>query len=146
VAASGESRRALRLVVDIRATVESIGQSQLELAPSLQRIYVRVLAADARRGQLLPGILCDLSTNGAFVACEPLQLLSRVALRFELADLPVEAIGWVLWRRIEDCEISRERDTALRLPRGCGVLFEAIPLEARLLIHDMVSRAPRVPG
>jgi hypothetical protein len=135
-----ENRRALRLVLEAPIAFESIGQPELELDPALERIYRRVEAAHERRGHRLSGVLRDLSTNGAFVAGEPMPLLSRLLMRFSVEELPVEAIGWVLWRRLEDCEIARGA-APLVLPRGFGVLFESISLEARLRIDQMVRRA-----
>ena len=140
--ARGENRRALRLLLDVPIAVESIGQPELELDPALETIYQRVEAAHQRRGHRVAGALRDLSTNGAFVAADPLPLLSRVLLRFTIDDLAVEAIGWILWRRTDDCEIARAGADPLFLPRGFGVLFESIALEARLRIDEMVKRAP----
>jgi hypothetical protein len=139
-----ENRRALRLLMDVPIAVESIGQPELELDPMLGRIYERVQAAEERRGLRMDGTLVDLSTNGAFVVAEPLPLLSRVAMRFAVERLQVDAVGWILWRRLEDCTITRADGTALALRHGFGVLFESIPLEARLRIDDMVRRASRV--
>jgi len=138
-----DTRRALRLLMDVPIAVESIGQPELELHPDLEQIYQRVQAAQERRGQRLAGILVDLSTNGAFVAAEPLPLLSRVAMRFDLDEMQVDVIGWTLWRRLEDCAITQGA-APLALRRGFGVLFEAIPLEARIRIDEMVRRASRV--
>ncbi len=148
-----EKRGALRLLVDLPVEIESIGQSQVDLHPALARVYQRVRADEAARGRRLAGAVRDLSTNGAFVACEPLPLLSRVSLRFALDHLAVEAIGWVLWRRSEDCQVPRAArpadagdDAALvALPRGVGVLFESIPFEARLLVTRNVARSSRPP-
>jgi hypothetical protein len=139
---SGEKRRALRLLLDVPIEVESVGQPELVLHPALETIYQRVRACEERRGERLTGSLRDLSTNGAFVAGDPLPLLSRVVLRFSLDRLPVEAIGWTLWRRSDDCEIASDGRPVL-LPRGFGVLFEAIPFEARLLITKLVTQAAR---
>ncbi len=136
-----ENRRALRLVLEAPIAVESIGQPELELDPALERIYCRVEAAQERRGHRLTGVLRDLSTNGAFVAGEPLPLLSRVVMRFAVEELQIEAIAWVLWRRLEDCEIARALGGPMVLPRGFGVLFEAISLDARVRIDEMVRRA-----
>jgi hypothetical protein len=139
-----ENRRAFRLVVEIATTVESIGQPEIPLDPGLERVYERVSPPHELRGYTLRGVMRDLSENGAFIAAEPLPLLSRVAIRFALAELKVEAIGWILWRRLEDCDLGRSSVLPLILQRGFGVLFESIPLEARLLIHEMVSRANRM--
>jgi PilZ domain len=142
---STEKRRALRLLLGVPVAVESIGQPALDLHPNLERIYERVPAAEERRGHRLSGVLRDLSTNGAFVVADPLPLLSRVSLRFALEELNVEAIGWILWRRLEHCEITRVGGAPLSLPGGFGVLFEAIPLAARLRIDELVGRATVLP-
>jgi hypothetical protein len=140
-----EQRRASRVLVDVPIVVESIGQPPLKLHPNLDKIYQRVAASEDRRGDRVIGAVRDLSTNGAFIAGEPLPLLSRVALRFKLdGHGAVEAIGWILWRRSADCEIPRDGATPAKLPQGFGVLFEAIPLDARLAIHKMVSQASKV--
>lgn len=143
---SPDKRRALRLLLDLPIAIESVGQPDLELHPDLARIYQRVRAADERRGDRLSGALRDLSTNGAFIAGEPLPLLSRVTLHFTLERLPIEAIGWILWRRSDDCVIQADGRPSVSLPRGFGVLFEAIPFEARLLITKLVTQATRPPA
>ena len=142
---TNEKRRATRVLVDIPIVVESIGQPTLKLHPNLEKIYERVAAADERKGDRVIGAVRDLSTNGAFIAGEPLPLLSRVALRFKLdGHGTIEAIGWILWRRSGDCEIPRDDGPPSVLPQGFGVLFEAVPLDARLAIHKMVSQASKV--
>ena len=142
---TNEKRRATRVLVDIPIVVESIGQPTLKLHPNLEKIYERVAAADERKGDRVIGAVRDLSTNGAFIAGEPLPLLSRVALRFKLdGHGNIEAIGWILWRRSGDCEIPRDDGPPSVLPQGFGVLFEAVPLDARLAIHKMVSQASKV--
>ena len=139
-----EQRRALRILVDIPIVVESIGQPALALHANLEKIYQRVNATTDRRGEQVIGALRDLSTNGAFIHGEPLPLLSRVAMRFSLEEVgAVEAVGWILWRRTDDCEIPRDNERPALLRRGFGVLFEAIPLEARFAIHKMVTHAFR---
>jgi hypothetical protein len=150
-----EKRGALRLLVDLPVEIESIGQSQVDLHPALARVYQRVRADDEERGRRLTGAVRDLSTNGAFVECEPLPLLSRVSLRFALDHLAIEAIGWVLWRRSEDCSVPKaarrsagapgDDAATVALPRGVGVLFESIPFEARLLVTRHVARSSRPP-
>jgi hypothetical protein len=137
----GDKRRAARLALDLPVAFESIGQPELALHPGIAAIYQRVEAAG--RGARATGVLRDLSINGAYLAAEPLPLLSRVAMSFSLGDIPVEAIGWAMWRRLEDCEIAREGGSPLVQPRGFGVLFESIPLEVRIRIDRMVSRALR---
>jgi len=139
------TRRALRIQISQPAAIVALGQPDVNLHPSLAEVYERVEAARQRVGDRLPGVLRDLSTNGAFVAAEPLPLLSRVSLNFELEDHgSVEALGWVLWRRTGDCTLPRDDGSSVLLPRGFGVLFEAIPLEARLIIQRMVERAAAI--
>jgi hypothetical protein len=130
-----DNRRARRFVVNVPAVCESIGQPVVKLHPNLARVYQRVEASGAKVGQRFPAVVRDLSTNGAFVTGEALPLLTRVAIHFELKNIgSVDAIGWVLWRRDADCEIPGPDGTMVLLPRGFGILFEAIPLETRQAI------------
>jgi hypothetical protein len=129
-------RRAPRLVVNAPAVVESIGQASMALHPNLARVFKRVDADKSAIGTKFPAVVRDLSTNGAFISGDPLPLLSRVALKFEVRGVgTVDAIGWVLWQRTDDCEVQ-----ATTLPRGFGVLFEAIPMETRAAIAALVHK------
>ncbi len=129
-------RRAPRLVVNAPAVVESIGQASMALHPNLARVFKRVDADKSAIGAKFPAVVRDLSTNGAFISGDPLPLLSRVALKFEVRGVgTVDAIGWVLWQRTDDCEVQ-----ATTLPRGFGVLFEAIPMETRAAIAALVHK------
>ena len=137
-----DKRRALRIAVNIPTLVEPVGQPAIQLHENLARVYQRVEANEARLGEKFPGIIRDLSTNGAFIAGEPLPLLSRVAFTFPLEGFgQIEVLAWALWRREDDCELPRDDGSTLPLPKGFGVLFEAIPLDARLAIHRLVSGA-----
>jgi hypothetical protein len=137
-----DTRRALRIAVNIPTVVEAVGQPPLRLHENLARVYTRVRASDELIGRKFPGTIRDLSTNGAFITGDPLPLLSRVAFAFNLDGFGrVEAVAWSLWRRAGDCELPRDEGAPLHLARGFGVLFEAIPLDARLAIHAMVSGA-----
>jgi hypothetical protein len=108
--------------------------------PNLKAVYERVTPAAEKLGSKFPGVLRDLSTNGAFVAGEPLPLLSRLAFTFPLEGHgQVDVLGWVMWRRTAACDIPREDGPTLTLAAGFGVLFEAIPLDARLAISRMVG-------
>lgn len=132
-------RRAPRLVVNAPAVVESIGQNAMQLHPNLARVFKRVDADQSSIGTKFPAVIRDLSTNGAFIAGAPLPLLSRVALKFEVKGIGnVDAIGWVLWQRTEDCEVPGPNATTT-LPKGFGVLFEAIPMETRSAIAALVQ-------
>ena len=134
-----ENRQALRVALNVPTVVEVIDQPAIELHPSLARVYQRVEPNRAAVGHKFPGALRDLSTNGCFIAGEALPLLSRVTFSFELQDFgPVTVYGWTLWRRESDCEIPRADGATALLPRGFGVLFEAIPLDARVAIHRLV--------
>ncbi len=46
----------------------------------------------------------------------------------------------MLWRRADDCEVPAADGSMVKLPKGIGVLFEAIPLDARIAIHELVQR------
>src|SRR4051794_29067079 len=129
-------RRAPRLVVNAPAVVESIGQGSMQLHPNLAKVFRRVDADRSSIGSKFPAVVRDLSTNGAFISGAPLPLLSRVALKFEVKGVgTVDAIGWVLWQRTDDCDVQ-----ATTLPRGFGVLFEAIPMETRAAIAALVHK------
>lgn len=111
----------------------------MQLHPNLARVFRRVDADRSSIGTKFPALVRDLSTNGAFIAGQPLPLLSRVALKFDVKGVGmVDAIGWVLWQRMDDCEVPGP-NAAASLPRGFGVLFEAIPMETRTAIATLVS-------
>jgi hypothetical protein len=134
-----ESRRAPRLVINAPAVIESIGQVAMQLHPNLAKVFRRVDADKSAIGTKFPAIVRDLSTNGAFVAGVTLPLLSRVAMKFEMKGIgTIDAIGWVLWQRAEDCEVPTA-NASVQLPKGFGVLFEAIPLETRGAIAQLVQ-------
>ena len=134
-----DHRNATRIALQTPILIESVGQPEMHLHPSLADVYSRVQAQAAK--EKFPGHLRDLSTNGAFIAGSALPLLSRIAFSFDLQDFGrVEGIGWTMWRRSADCEVPREGDSPAKLPEGFGILFEAIPLDARLAIHRMVQR------
>lgn len=132
-------RRAPRLVVNAPAVVESIGQGSMQLHPNLAKVFRRVEADRSSIGTKFPAVVRDLSTNGAFISGSPLPLLSRVAIKFDVKGVGVvDAIGWVLWQRMDDCELPGQNATPL--PKGFGVLFEAIPMETRQAIAALVAK------
>ncbi len=136
---TSDHRRAPRLVVNAPAVVESIGQPSMELHPNLAAVFRRVDADKTSIGKRFPAVVRDLSTNGAFISCPPLPLLARVALKLEIKGIgSVDAVGWVLWQRTEDCEVPGATGP---LPKGFGVLFEAIPLDTRAAIAALVARS-----
>ena len=136
-----ELRRAQRLVINAPAIIESIGQGPMHLHPNLAAVFRRVQADATTIGKRFPAVVRDLSTNGAFISAEPLPLLSRVAVKFELKGVGnVDAVGWVLWQRSEECQLPTAAGS-VTLPRGFGVLFESIPLEIRSAIAALVARS-----
>ena len=110
----------------------------MQLHPNLARVFRRVDADRSSIGSKFPAVVRDLSTNGAFISGAPLPLLSRVALKFDIKGVGmIDAIGWVLWQRMDDCEVPTQSGQAA-LPKGFGVLFEAIPMETRNAIAGLV--------
>lgn len=135
-----ELRRAARLVINAPAIVESIGQGPMQLHPNLAAVFRRVEADPSTLGQRFPAVVRDLSTNGAFISGTLLPLLARVAVKFDIKGIgAVDAVGWVLWQRTEDCQLPMPGGN-ITLPKGFGVLFESIPLEVRSAIAGLVSR------
>ena len=134
-----EHRRARRVAVHYPAVIESIGQPEVTLHPTVASVYERVAPHAASVGTKLPGMVRDLSTNGMFLACDPpFPLLARVHVGFELPGYgAVEVVGWVLWRRDRACEIPDALGDPVPLPAGIGILCEAMPLEARMVIAKM---------
>jgi hypothetical protein len=135
-----DNRRAARLVVNSPAVVESIGQVPMTLHPNLAAVFKRVEADGSTIGKRFPAVVRDLSTNGAFISGPTLPLLSRVAVKFDVRGIgSVDAVGWVLWQRADDCELPGENGM-VTLPKGFGVLFESIPLETRAQIASLVAK------
>jgi hypothetical protein len=136
----GERRHAPRINVNIPTLVEIIGQRELQLHANLAAVYERVTPPPELQGKKFPAVLRDLSTNGAFISGEPLPLLSRLAFTFPLEGYgQVEVLGWVMWRRKASCEIPQDDGLTLQLAAGFGVLFESIPLDARMAIAKLVT-------
>lgn len=135
-----EFRSAPRVQVRIPTLIEKVGQQPVSPDMALAPYYERVVPDGTAIGMKAPGVVLDLSANGAFiaVAAEAFPLLSRLELTFPLAGFgQVEAIGWVMWRRTADVPIDIDGiDT--ELPAGVGVLFEAISIDARQAIAARV--------
>jgi hypothetical protein len=124
-------RRDSRLQVFWPCAAEKIQDLQQKLEPQLAKVYERVTADPHGIGRRLHMTVRDISQNGAFLEGEPLPLLSRVALSFEIPGFgTADVVGWVLWRRKDACTLQTDRGK-LPLPAGCGVLFEWMTLEAR---------------
>ncbi|MBA3453943.1 MAG: hypothetical protein H0T42_12685, partial [Deltaproteobacteria bacterium] len=115
---SSEQRRAARLVVNAPGIIESIGQVPMTLHPNLAAVFRRVEADGTTIGKRFPAVIRDLSTNGAFISGPPLPLMSRVAIKFEIRGMgSVDAVGWVLWQRTDDCELPSDSGN-VTLPKG----------------------------
>lgn len=137
-----EKRRAQRIVLNTPTLIEAVPQPTIKLHDNLAKVYERIDANTERTGEKLPGVLRDLSTNGAFVTGITLPLMSRVAFSFALQGFgQVEVLGWVMWRRTADCEVPAADGRMVPLSKGFGVLFEAIPLDARVAIHELVRQS-----
>ena len=136
-----EHRRAQRLVVNAPAVIESIGQVPVSLHPNLAAVFRRVDADTSTVGKRFPAVVRDLSTNGAFISGMSLPLMARIAIKFEVRGIgTIDAVGWVLWQRTDDCELPASDLGTTTLPKGFGILFESIPLETRAAIAQLVAR------
>jgi hypothetical protein len=137
---NNDQRRARRIALNAPTNVEAVGQIDIQLHPNLEKVYQRVMPDRRAIGKRFPAVIRDLSTNGAFISGEALPLLARVAFQFPLEGFgKVEAMAWVLWRREADCEVPLPDGQMVTLPRGFGVLFESVALEARMAIHKLCS-------
>lgn len=135
-----DDRAAPRLAVQFPAALESIGPAPVALLPAVAAVYQRVGADESCVGTVVSGTVRDLSSNGAFIACEPLPLLARVLVTFELPSIgTLDAVGWVLWLRVDDCTVTDEHGREVTLPRGVGVVFESLAVEARAAIARLAT-------
>lgn len=134
-----EHRRARRILLNAPAVIEVVGQPSMELPPAVAKVYSRVESDKSAAGRRFPAIIRDLSTNGAFIATEPVPLMSRIAVQFEFDGSTIDGLAWVLWRRDGDATIEGPSGNIV-LPRGIGILFESIPLETRIAIARAVDR------
>lgn len=136
-----EQRIAKRIIVNAPVNFENIAQPEIMLHPELAAVYSRVEASREHMGRRFSGTIRDISTNGAFIVGPPLPLLSRIALNFHLDGVgQIDAVGWVMWRRDTDCSFESASGTTF-LAAGFGVLFEAMPLDARSAISAIVHRS-----
>jgi hypothetical protein len=135
-----QRRREARIRVTWPVTVEKVADRSQALPEALAKVYERVAAEPTDLGKFYKSMLRDVSMNGAFIDGDPLPLLSRVAVSFEVPNYRrVEAIGWVMWRRREACVIENG-EQKLELAAGYGILFEWCSLEARLEIARRIAR------
>lgn len=134
-----ELRNAPRVTVRIPTLIEKIGEQPVVPDLALAPHFDRVAAEPTDIGMKVPGIIVDLSVNGAFIAAYPLPLLSRVTFTFPLGGFgQVDAVGWVFWRRTADTTMELD-GRRIDLPAGIGVLFEAMPADARQEISRLVQ-------
>ena len=133
-------RRDARIEVAWNVVCEKTVEIEQELDKPLAQVYERVHADRSDAGKRFAATLRDLSVNGAFLEADPLPLLSRVALVIDMPSFkPIEAVGWVLWRRTAPCTIKRPNGAPITLGAGFGVVFEWISLESRLEIARRVA-------
>jgi len=133
-----EKRQARRVLLNVPTVVRPLPSEGPP--PGAEGFYERVVSSSDLIGKDFPAVVRDISVNGAFIAGEALPLLTRVAFSFPLEGYgQIDALGWSLWRREQDYEVPDPNGAALILPRGFGVLFEAIPLDARIAIHKFVN-------
>lgn len=136
-----EKRRARRVLLNVPTVVQALAPAGKAVSPEMDPSYERVMPSDQAAGWSFPAVVRDISVNGAFISGEPLPLLTRVQFAFPLEGYgEIDVLGWSLWRRESDCEVPGP-DGITILPRGFGVLFEAIPLDARIAIHKFVNGA-----
>lgn len=133
-----EKRQARRVLLNVPTVVRPLPSEGPP--PGSDGGYERVVSTMDLIGKELPAMVRDISVNGAFIAGDPLPLLTRVSFSFPLEGYgQIEALGWSLWRREQDYEVPDPNGASLILPKGFGVLFEAIPLDARIAIHKFVN-------
>jgi hypothetical protein len=128
-------RKNPRLYFNIPGQYEVLPANENNIPPELARVFQRVHPNEEGAGKKINGRLKDLSSTGAFIAGEPPPLLARVGLLFGIPGFAkVEAIAWVLWRRIDSVTCDGEE-----LAKGFGLLFEYLSPEARLHIERLVT-------
>jgi len=133
-------RREARITVGWKVTVEKLSERSHKLPEALQAVYERVKVDGSDVGKRAQLTIRDVSMNGAFLEGEPLPLLSRVAMVWNVPDFrKVEAVGLVMWRRKEACTVEHN-GKSVELPSGFGVLFEWMSLESRLEIVRRIAR------
>jgi hypothetical protein len=136
---SHEKRQARRVLLNVPTLIKPLPPTEGPPA-GVGEVYERVMPNAQLVGRSFPAVVRDISVNGAFIAGEPLPLLTRVSFSFPLEGYgEIEALGWSLWRREQDYEVPDPMGITLVLPKGFGVLFEAIPLDARIAIHKFVN-------
>jgi hypothetical protein len=88
-------------------------------------------------GTTFASIVCDIAENGCRIRGRTVPpLLSRLAMWFTLPDVgDVMALGLVMWRR----RSTAGADDSSTHVGEFGVLFEAVPLEARTAIYARSS-------
>ena len=139
---SHEKRQAHRVLLNSPTVIHPLPPADTAPAAGLDRSYERVQPNAHLVGQTFTAVVRDISVNGAFIAGEPLPLLTRVSFSFSLEGYgQIDALGWSLWRREHDTEVPDASGAMVILPKGFGVLFEAIPLDARIAIHKFVTSA-----
>ena len=137
---SQHRRRDARIEVAWNVACEKLPEMTQSLHPELAKVYERIQADPTDIGKRFSGTIRDLSVNGCFVEGHALPLLSRVAFAIDVpAFQPIDAVGWVLWRRKDVCTVTRTSGAPVTLGAGFGVVFEWISLESRIEIARRVA-------
>jgi hypothetical protein len=135
-----ERRRAARVQVEIRATVEVLGARPARFDPDYECLTI----PNDLAGQRFSATIVDLSMNGARLTSTVIPaLMSRISLFFEVPGHG-STLGacLVMWRRATPSAPPPSGDwrgEASHLP-GFGVLFEALDISARQAIGQLASR------
>ena len=120
-------RRAPRIEVRLPAKLFLLQGKSTGVAPALSPTMNRRFYGD----------IIDISMNGAFIACEPLPVMSRFLLAFPLPTYgTVKGVGLCTWGRATGDGTGRA---------GMGILFEHIPLAARIAIDSLARQIPEEP-
>ncbi|GAB4566208.1 MAG: hypothetical protein Tsb0020_17720 [Haliangiales bacterium] len=136
-----EKRRARRVLLNVPTLIRTLAPDPSDGAFDPEQRSERSRSI-AERACEFPATVRDISINGAFIAGQVLPLLTRVSFRFELRGYgTIDAHGRAMWCRDSDARAISGDDRGLLLPRGFGVLFEAISLDDRAAIHNFVLNA-----
>ena len=136
-----ERRRFVRVTVDIPATVQLLGQGAG--GPEIDPGYERMSISTVRSLRNVDATVRDLSVNGAqVVAPVAPPLMAQLSLSFPLPGYGMAlAMCVVLWRREAGQDQPPAQGPGQPALATFGVMFEAVDLEVRRTIADIVARS-----
>jgi hypothetical protein len=130
-----ERRRSQRVAVnlDVECVVTDDAPRSVLRADAVDNKIERVAFSTEGAGEFFDARMVDISVNGArLVSGTQPPLLSRLKLSFSFENFKhLEATALVMWR------------TSVPMSEGqysFGVLFEAIPVDVRVSIHNAVTK------